>query len=91
MRLIEFFDRVEAHPMLEGIGLAHARDEVDHAAVVRHIPTGLLTKVELGAIARHEWTELEAVLTGACEPAVLYHVSRVVGYFSGLTTGTRRK
>lgn len=84
MRLIEFFDRVEAHPMLEGVGLVPGGNGAGPAAIVRHRSTGLLTRVDLNALARMDWPDLEAVFTGAREPEVLIHMARIVGYFSRL-------
>lgn len=82
MRLVDFYDRVEAHPSLDGVGFVRVGGEAGPAAVVRHRPTGILTRVGLDALARMDWPELEAVLTAAREPEVLQHMARVVGYYS---------
>jgi hypothetical protein len=82
MQLLDFFESIEAHPTLEGVGFESAHCGADPTVVVRYVPTGLLTRIGLEALGRNAWPELEAVLTGVREPSVLYHMSRVVGYFS---------
>lgn len=72
----EFFDKVEAHPDLEGL------DIDNEVALIKHIPTDHKYRIELATIAEKKWEVLEAVLTGKRDAKVLKHMTRVVGYYS---------
>jgi hypothetical protein len=87
----EFYDRVEAHPELEGAGLEEPAEGRAAAGLVRHVPTGAKFRVELSSLADQSWAALEAVLTGRRAPKVLSHMTRVVGYFSRLENWNRSK
>ncbi len=88
---MEFFDRVEAHPDLEGLGLEEGADGAEDAVLVRHGPTDAKYRVELATVAAQSWGTLEAILTGRREPKVLSHMTRVVGYFSRTENWNRSK
>jgi len=87
----EFYDRIEAHPELEGQGLDEGESGGMPAALVLHRPSGAKYRVELDAVERHPWETLEAVLTGQREARVLSHMTRVVGYFSKVENWNRSK
>ena len=74
MKLEDFFDRVEEHETLKGYYIG------DTYVVVKHHNT--YTELGLDAIIKNSWELLEEVLLGKREPHVLYHMSRVVGYYS---------
>jgi hypothetical protein len=84
---------VEAHPDLELLGVITSPDHgpticvrgIDAAR--RPVRYGLAES----ALADHPWAELEAVLTGKRAPAILRHMTRIVGYFSELRNWNRSK
>lgn len=85
----ELFDAVEAHTDLEGVGIL---DTYKGPAVqIRHKPSRLTTQFPLAAVANLDWPELESVLIGQREPAVLHSISRVVGYFSRIQNWNESK
>ncbi len=88
---LEFFDRVEAHPDLEGLGVEEESAEGAAAVLVRHAPSDSKYRVDLTTVARHPWEILENILTGRREPKVLSHMTRVVGYFSRTENWNRSK
>ena len=78
MDLDAFFDAVEQHDDLEGVGVDYDKQEV----IVRHKSSKHCTTAHVSAIEQCEWPEIEEILTLQREPRVLYHMTRVVGYFS---------
>jgi len=86
----EFFDKVEAHPDLEGAGVEEGEDGAS-AVLVKHLPTKSKFRVEISAVLDQLWETLEAVLTGRREAKVLSHMTRVVGYFSKVENWNRSK
>ena len=76
MKYSDFFDRVESHPKLKGLGVGDSC-----FIVAADVGGGLKTRVDLQAVKNSTWEELERVLLGG-EIHVLRHMSRVVGYYS---------
>jgi len=89
MNLEEFFNNVEAHPDLEGVGI----DEKKMVLHVRHNPSKINTAIPVEAIDHDDvkWDILEDVLTGKREPQVLFHMTRVVGYYSRVDNWNQSK
>jgi hypothetical protein len=86
----EFFDKVEAHPELEGAGIEEGQDGTS-AVLVRHLTTDSKFRVEISTVLDQPWETLEAVLTEKRESRVLSHMTRVVGYFSKVENWNRSK
>ena len=81
MKMAEFFDKVAADSTLCGESvMLNSTDEAVY--VVRHQPTNLLTGLTVAEITGHDWSVVEALLTGRRNPLALQHMTRVVGYFS---------
>lgn len=89
MELKAFFEKVEAHPQLTGLGVD--TQDIHHCVIVRYEPSQLITRIPVAAIPDFEWGLLEDVLTGLREPQVLQHMTRVVGYFSRVENWNRSK
>ncbi len=87
----EFFDKVEAHPDLEGVGIEEAHGDKQAAVYVRHTPTQSKYRVDLEALAGQPWDTLLTVFLGNREPKVLSHMTRVVGYYSKVENWNRSK
>ncbi len=87
----EFFDRIEAHPELEGAGVEEGENGEGDAVYVRHVPTDSKFRVLLSTVLEHSWEKLEPILTGQREPKILSHMTRVVGYFSRVENWNRSK
>ncbi|MHC4915474.1 MAG: hypothetical protein ACYTGB_08275 [Planctomycetota bacterium] len=87
----EFFDRVEAHPELEGAGIEEGESGDGDAIYVTHVPSGEKFRVLLSAVLEQPWEAIESILTGKREPKVLSHMTRVVGYFSRIENWNRSK
>lgn len=90
MELTAFYENVEAHPELEGQGVDQPEAKKP-GVVVRHIPTGLSTRLPVEAIEQADWGLVEEVLTCKREPVALQHMTRVVGYFSRIENWNQSK
>ncbi len=91
MEMTQFFEQVEAHPELEGVGVDSACANHQPGVIVKHTLNGLMTRIPTAAIEASEWPLLEDVLTGKREPQVLQHMTRVVGYFSRVENWNKSK
>jgi len=89
MKIEDFFSNVEAHKELEGINIM--KDGEEAALSVRHTTSDVITTVPLVDIEVADWETLEPILTIKDEPNPLYHMSRVVGYFSRIENWNKSK
>ncbi|MFH0910562.1 MAG: hypothetical protein V1918_03510 [Planctomycetota bacterium] len=91
MDLSVFFDAVENHPELRGVSIAMGDPEHEGELCIEHVPSKLVTAIPAGAVEKADWPVLEEVLTGKREPHVLYHMTRVVGYYSRVENWNKSK
>lgn len=81
-----FWDAVQAHPLLEWLGVVEGETDADHQVVVRSHPEKskypLTFSLALSCLRDHSWSELLGVLLGFRQPRVMTHVTRIVGYYS---------
>jgi hypothetical protein len=89
--MMQFYDQVEAHPELEGVGIDNDCPDRKAGVIVKHAKSGLMTRIPTEAIEAADWQILEDVLTGKREPQVLQHMTRVVGYFSRVENWNKSK
>ena len=89
MDIQDFFNHIEEHESLEGVSITGEGPEAK--LVVRYKPTGLKTELALPPIKENTWDDLCAVLEGRREPDVLYHITRVIGYYSRTENWNRSK
>jgi hypothetical protein len=80
MKLAKFYDNIEASDEFVGIGV----DDTDKGigVIVKHKPTNVSMRLPAEAIKKADWEMLSDVISGKREPAVLQHMTRVVGYYS---------
>lgn len=91
MEMTQFYDMVEQHGELEGVGIDAQCKDRQPGVIVKYNKTGLMTRIPTAAIEAAEWDILEEVLTGKREPQVLQHMTRVVGYFSRVENWNKSK
>lgn len=91
MELKAFFEKVETHPELTGIGVDTECTKGQPGVIVKHQLTGLMTRIPTAAVEAADWATLESVLVGTREPQVLQHMTRVVGYFSRVENWNKSK
>lgn len=91
MEMLQFFDMVEQHPELEGVGVDAECKDRNPGIIIRHAKSGLITRIPAAAVEAADWGILEEVLTGQREPQVLQHMTRVVGYFSRVENWNKSK
>ena len=91
MELMDFFDKVEKHPELEGVGIDNECKDRNPGVIVKYTKTGLMTRIPTAAVECADWDVLEDVLVGKREPQVLQHMTRVVGYFSRVENWNKSK
>lgn len=89
MNLEDFFGAVESNEDLVGVSI----DVEDGILCVKHTPTGLCTTLPSDAIEPDTvtWPLLCDILTGVREPVALYHMTRVVGYYSRVENWNKSK
>lgn len=90
MKLDEFFNQVEAHQELRGVAIDKDESGCGRFAI-EHTSSGLVTIIPAGAVEQADWSVLEDVLTCKREPQVLYHMTRVVGYYSRVENWNKSK
>ena len=93
MRLSDFFNQVEGHKDLEGLGVENGSSDegINPGVIVRHKPTQMLTRLPAAAVEKADWEVIEEVLVGKREPQALQHMTRVVGYFSRIENWNKSK
>lgn len=89
MTISEVVALVEGHEALEGVGIHN--DLGKPCLMVKHAPTGQVTQLPVEALEKIDEKTLLAVLLCEREPAVLQHMSRVVGYFSRIQNWNKSK
>ena len=91
MEMTQFYDMIEQHPELQGLGVDAECADRQPGVIVKYTKNGLMTRLPVAAIEAVEWDILEDVLTGKREPQVLQHMTRVVGYFSRVENWNKSK
>ena len=91
MELTQFYDKIEAHPDLDGLGIEAECENQQPGVIIRQNKTSLMTRIPLAAIEAADWDVIEEVLIGKREPQVLQHMTRVVGYFSRVENWNKSK
>ena len=91
MELNAFFDAVENHADLQGVSISNNQADGECLLAVEHLPSKLVTQLPAGAVEASEWDVLEDVLVGNREPQILYHMTRVVGYYSRVENWNQSK
>ena len=82
MELTEFFDNVNADPNLEGVDIQLGETPFGDRILVRRKDDPLAYSLCVGTILEHDWETLQEVILGDRETQLIYHVTRIVGYFS---------
>ena len=80
MKLTDFFDKVNTDPLLKGYHI----DLINNEVVVIELKSGVEWKTiyTVDAIRENSWILLRSLALGDLSPHPLYHVSRIVGYYS---------
>jgi len=91
MDLLAFFEKVESDPELKGIAVCTKNESEDSALIVEHLPSGYQTKLPFSSVEEGDWRDLRGVVAGQREPNVLYHMARIVGYYSRVQNWNRSK
>ncbi len=91
MEMTQFYDMIEQHPELQGLGVDTGCADRQPGVIIKYAKNSLMTRIPVAAIEAAEWGILEDVLTGKREPQVLQHMTRVVGYFSRVENWNKSK
>jgi len=91
MQVSEFFWRVEEDKDLRGVDLQIGDDPAEDFAVVEDLRSGYKTKFAIPAILENDWATLREVATGIRNIQPLYHVTRIVGYYSRIENWNKSK
>ncbi len=85
-----FFDNVEAHEDLTGLGIDRPDDKTP-CVLIKHNPSNMVTRLPVAALKEAGWDMIEEVLTCKREPQALQHMTRVVGYYSRVENWNKSK
>jgi len=91
MQVSEFFWKVEEDPDLRGIDLQTGEDPKEDFAVVEDLRSGYKTRFSIPAILDCDWESLREIAFGRKNIAPLYHVTRIVGYYSRIENWNKSK
>lgn len=80
MKIEDFFKAVNDHEDLEGLDIK--QDASNPIFAVRHKQSKMITHAPLQDIESNDWEKLEPILTNADDLNPLFHMTRVVGYYS---------
>jgi len=91
MQVSEFFWKVEEDPDLRGVDLQTGDDPNEDFAVVEDLRSGYKTKLAVPVILDNDWPTLRDIAMGKKNIAPLYHVTRIVGYYSRIENWNKSK
>lgn len=90
MNMNDFYDRIEAHQDLTGVGIDTPEAHTP-CVLIQHKPSGMVTRLPVAALEKADWSAIEEVLTCQREPQALQHMTRVVGYYSRVENWNKSK
>lgn len=76
MTLSDFFMKIEEAEDINGIAIGGGE------FMVEHLPSGIVTALTPSAILGNNWDTIYEILAMKREPEPIFHMSRVVGYYS---------
>ena len=91
MEVSEFFWRVEEEPRLRGIDLQTGDGPENDIVVVEDLQSGYKTSFTVSTILENDWPTLLSLALGQKSIAPLYHVTRIVGYYSRIENWNKSK
>ena len=91
MQVSEFFWKVEEDPNLRGVDMQTGDDPTEDFAVVEDLHSGYKTKFAIPIIVESDWATLRDLALGTKNIAPLYHVTRIVGYYSRIENWNKSK
>jgi len=91
MELMRFFEKVEGEADLKGIAVGWNDEVSDNVFIVEYVPNGFKTRLPFESVKQCKWEDLRAVIAGEREPNVLYHMARIVGYYSRVENWNKSK
>jgi len=93
MDLADFYSKVEEHPQLAGKSIQEADKDNPKDTIYIEFTGGnnIVTAIPVEAIEKADWETIEEVLTIKRDPQVLYHMTRVVGYYSRIENWNKSK
>jgi hypothetical protein len=91
VQLDEFFWQVESDERLRGVDLRKGDSPEADLVVVEDLKTGFKTSFAVPVILECSWADLRGMAAGHKEIDPLYHVSRIVGYYSRIENWNKSK
>ncbi len=91
MQISEFFWHVEDESRLRGIDLRTTDTPEDDMVVVEDLQSGYKTTFTVPVILENDWPPLLDIALGKKDLAPLYHVTRIVGYYSRIENWNKSK
>ena len=87
MDLLDFYQKVIDNDKLKGVYIGVD----DELIAVEYLPSHIFTCFPAEVIEKADWKLIEDVLTIKRDPQVLYHMTRVVGYYSRVENWNKSK
>ncbi|HUW33218.1 MAG TPA: hypothetical protein VM223_16540 [Planctomycetota bacterium] len=91
MQVGEFFWRIEEDKDLRGVDLQIGDDPAEDIMVVEDLHSGYKTRFSIPAILENDWPMLRDIALGRKSIQPLYHVTRIVGYYSRIENWNKSK
>lgn len=91
MTLTEFFHTVEQDPDMRGVEIITGDTPEADALVIEHIPSGYKLRIVTQAILMLDYDTIKSMAAGKQKISPLYHVSRIVGYYSRIENWNQSK
>jgi len=91
MEINDFFWHVEDDAELRGIDIQTGDNPQDDVVVVEDLKSGYKTRFLISAILENDWATLRGLATGETNITPLYHVTRIVGYYSRIENWNKSK
>lgn len=91
MQVSEFFWKIEEDKALRGIDLQTGDDPREDTVVVEDLHSGYKTRFAVPVVLENDWETLRDIALGRKNIAPLYHVTRIVGYYSRIENWNKSK
>jgi len=91
MEINDFFWHVENDTGLRGVDLQTGDNPEDDIVVIEDLKSGYKTRFLISTILENDWHTLRGLATGEINIAPLYHVTRIVGYYSRIENWNKSK
>jgi len=91
MKLTDFFEQVEKDEALRGVDVVLGDTPDEDCVVIEDVLEHSMVRMLAKTVRSHDWEVLREVALGRRDCQPLYHVTRIVGYFSRVENWNKSK